>query len=255
MMSEALPSPFRLIAYETIGSTNDELKRLAHEGEAEGLVITAERQTAGRGRRGRTWVSPLGNLYSSVLLRPRCRAADAAQLGFVAALGVADAIGELAPAIGLCCKWPNDLLANGKKVSGILLETEMVAGDIPDFVVLGVGVNLVSSPRGTPYPATSLVEESARCVAAETMLAAFIRHFAEWLGVWRRDGFASVRTAWLARAMGLGEPIRVRLERDTLDGRFLDLDGDGALILGTPSGSRRISAGEIFPVTAFPVTG
>jgi BirA family biotin operon repressor/biotin-[acetyl-CoA-carboxylase] ligase len=250
MTIEALPPPFRLIAYETIGSTNDEAKRLARDGAAEGLVIRADRQTSGRGRRGRTWVSPPGNLYSSTLLRPDCRAATAAQLGFVAALGVAGAIGELAPAIGLRCKWPNDLLANGKKVSGILLETEMVAGDRPDFVVLGVGVNLASSPRDTPYPATSLAEEGAASIAPPAMLAAFIRHFAEWLALWREDGFGPVRETWLGRAMGLGQPIQVRLERDTLDGRFLDLDDDGALLLGTPNGSRRIAAGEVFPVSA-----
>jgi BirA family biotin operon repressor/biotin-[acetyl-CoA-carboxylase] ligase len=243
-----LPSPFRLVAYETIGSTNDEVKRLAREGAAEGLIVIAGQQTAGRGRRGRTWVSPPGNLYSSALLRPRCQVASAAQLGFVAALGVADAIGELAPAINPRCKWPNDLLLNGKKISGILLETEMVAGDRPDFVALGMGINLISSPRDTPYPTTSLAEEGAPRIAPRTMIATVIRHFAEWLTRWREDGFGPIRDAWLLRAIGLGELIQVRLERHTLDGRFLDLDNDGALMLGTPSGSRRIAAGEIFPV-------
>jgi len=250
MMSAVLPAPFWLIAHETIGSTNDEAKRMAREGAAEGAIVSAERQTAGRGRRGRAWVSPPGNLYASILLRPRCRAATAAQLGFVAALGLADAIGELAPRVTLGCKWPNDLLANGKKVCGILLETEMASGDSPDFVVLGVGVNLASSPDDTPYPATSLVAEGAPGIAPLTMLTAFVRHFAQWLAVWRADGFAPIREAWLARAMGLGEPIQVRLERDTLDGRFLDLDDDGALLLGTSGGSRRIAAGEIFPAKA-----
>jgi BirA family transcriptional regulator, biotin operon repressor / biotin---[acetyl-CoA-carboxylase] ligase len=250
MTTEALPAPFRLIAYETIGSTNDELKHLAREGAGEGLVITAARQTAGRGRRGRSWTSLRGNLYSSILLRPQCRAATAAQLGFVAALGVADSIGELAPSVGLRCKWPNDLLANGKKVSGILLETEMVTGDHPDFVILGIGVNLVSSPRDTPYPATSLAEEGTAGVTPARIIAALVRHFARWLAAWRQDGFAPIREAWLARAAGLGEAIQVRLERDTLHGRFVDLDNDGALLLDMPSGSRRIAAGEVFPVAA-----
>jgi BirA family biotin operon repressor/biotin-[acetyl-CoA-carboxylase] ligase len=250
MTGEALPFPFRLIAYETIGSTNDELKRLAREGAAEGLVVSAERQTAGRGRRGRNWVSPAGNLYASILLRPRCRAAEAAQLGFVAALGVAGAIGELAPGVAVHCKWPNDLLADGAKICGILLETEMTAGDRPDFVVVGIGVNLATSPTDTPYPATSLVAEGAHGIAPLSMLPALVRHFAGWLTLWREQGFAPIREAWLARAMGLGEPIQVRLERDTLDGRFLDLDGNGALMLGTAGGSRRIAAGEIFPARA-----
>jgi len=250
MMGETLPPPFRLVAYKTIGSTNDEAKRLARVGEPAGLVICAERQTAGRGRRGRAWFSPLGNLYASMLLRPRCRAAEAAQLGFVAALSVADAIAELAPTIGVRCKWPNDVLANGKKIAGILLETEMTSGDMPDFIVLGIGANLVSSPPDTPYPATSLAEEGAAGITPRLMVMALTRRFAEWSSMWREGGFAPIRAAWLSRAAGLGETIQVRLERATLDGRFLDLDGDGALLLGTPSGERRIAAGEVFPVAA-----
>ena len=244
----SLPPPFRLISHETIGSTNDEAKRLAREGVAEGLIVWAKTQTAGRGRRGRAWVSPAGNLYLSQILRPECRAAIAAQLGFAAALALAGAIGELAPNIELRCKWPNDLLANGKKLAGILLETEMTAGDRPDFVILGMGVNLISSPRDTPYPATSLAEENAPGVEPPVMIAAFVRHFTVWLARWRVEGFAPIREAWLLRAIGLGKPIQVRLERDTLDGCFLDLDNDGALMLGIPGGSRRIAAGEIFPV-------
>ena len=245
---QPLSPPFHLIAYETVGSTSDEAKRLAREGAAEGLIVWAKVQTAGRGRRGRTWVSPPGNLHMSLVLRPRCRPATAAQLGFVAALAVADAIGDLALAVALQCKWPNDLLANGKKLAGILLETEMVAGDNPDFVVLGIGVNLMSSPHDTPYPATSLAEEGAPGITPSTVIEAFTSRFAVWLARWRDDGFAPIRDAWLMRAIGLGEPIQVRLERDTLAGRFLDLDNDGALLLGIPGGSRRIAAGEIFPV-------
>jgi BirA family biotin operon repressor/biotin-[acetyl-CoA-carboxylase] ligase len=245
-----LPSPFRLVAYETIGSTNDEAKRLARDGTPEGLIVWARKQTAGRGRRGRAWVSPAGNLYLSLLLRPKCSAATAAQLGFVAALGMAAALGELAPGVVLSCKWPNDLLVNGKKIAGILLETEMIAGDQPDFVVIGIGVNLASSPDDTPYPVTSLAKEAASEVAPEAVLARFVELFAGWLAVWRREGFGRLRDAWLQQAIGLGEPIQVRLEHDILDGRFLDLDDDGALMLGTPSGNRRITAGEVFPVTA-----
>lgn len=250
MTDETLPPPFRLVAYETIGSTNDEAKRLARAGEPEGLVICADRQTAGRGRRGREWVSPPGNFYCSMLLRPNCRAAEAAQLGFVAALGLADAIAELAPAVAVRCKWPNDLLANGKKIAGILLETEMASGDVPDFVVLGIGANLISAPSDTPYPATSLVKEGAAEIAPWRMATGFIRHFACWLIRWQGQGFAPIRPAWLSRAAGLGETIQVRLERATLDGRFLDLDADGALLLGTPAGDKRIAAGEVFPVAA-----
>lgn len=252
MSAEALqlPPPFRLIAYETIGSTSDEAKRLARDGAEEGLIVWAKAQTAGRGRRGRVWVSPPGNLHMSVVSRPNCRAGVAAQLGFVAALGMADALGEVAAGVAISCKWPNDLLANGKKIAGILLETEMTAGDLPEFVVIGIGVNLVASPDDTPYPATSLAEEGAPGVAPLTLIPAFVRRFATWLDRWRDGGFAPVRAGWLARAAGLGQPIQVRLERDTLAGRFLDLDADGALMLDMAGVSRRIAAGEIFPASA-----
>jgi BirA family transcriptional regulator, biotin operon repressor / biotin---[acetyl-CoA-carboxylase] ligase len=252
MSAEAprFPWPFRLIAYETIGSTNEEAKRLARDGAPEGLMVCARSQTAGRGRRGRTWVSPPGNLYASLVLRPRCRAAVAAQLGFVTSLALAAAIEELAPGIELRCKWPNDLLANGKKIAGILLETEMTAGDHPDFVVIGIGANLEASPGDVGYPATSLAEEGIVDIAPETLLAGFADRFAGWLAIWREKGFAPIRDEWLSRAAGIGAPIQVRLEGDTIDGRFLDLDGTGALMLGLPGGSRRITAGEIFPVDA-----
>jgi BirA family biotin operon repressor/biotin-[acetyl-CoA-carboxylase] ligase len=250
MTAPGLPPPFRLIAHDTLGSTNDELKRLARSGEGEGLVVMAGRQTAGRGRRGRAWVSPPGNLYASLLLRPDCGAATAAQLGFAAVLAAAEALGEFAPEIELRCKWPNDLLANGKKIAGILLETEMVAEDLPDFVILGVGINLASSPRDTTHPATSLAQEGVAEIPPSVVVAAFIHRFAAWLARWRAAGFAPLRDAWLRRAAGLGGPIRVRLERTILDGRFLDLDSDGALRLGLPSGERRIAAGEVFPARA-----
>jgi BirA family transcriptional regulator, biotin operon repressor / biotin---[acetyl-CoA-carboxylase] ligase len=246
----ALPPPFWLATYDTLGSTNDEAKRLARAGAAEGLVVTAERQTAGRGRRGRHWSSPAGNLYASIVLRPQCRAAVAAQLGFVAALGLTDAIDQLAPALAVECKWPNDLLANGRKVCGILLEAELMATDVPDFVVIGSGVNVVASPPDAAYPATSLVDEGAAGITPLTMLAAYLRCFAAWLACWQDKGFAPIREAWLARAIGRGGPIRVRLEHETLDGRFRDLDDDGALLLDMPRGTRRIAVGEIFPVTA-----
>jgi BirA family biotin operon repressor/biotin-[acetyl-CoA-carboxylase] ligase len=250
MSAEALqlPAPYRLIAYETIGSTSDEAKRFARDGAEEGLIVWAKTQTAGRGRRGRVWVSPPGNLHMSLVLRPHCRAGVAAQLGFVAALGMAAALRELAPGVAIRCKWPNDLLANGKKIAGILLESEMVAGECPDFVVIGIGVNLTSSPENTRYPTTSLTKEGIDGIASEIALARFVRCFATWLDAWQKDGFAPIRDAWLSQAVGLGEPIQVRLERDTLDGRFLDLADDGALMLGTLGGSRRIAAGEVFPV-------
>jgi BirA family transcriptional regulator, biotin operon repressor / biotin---[acetyl-CoA-carboxylase] ligase len=243
-----LPPAYRLISYDVAGSTNDEAKRLARAGAQEGTLVWALEQTAGRGRRGRAWASPRGNLYASLILRPGCPPNRAAQLGFVAALAVGDALGSACQRLeGLSHKWPNDVLLRSRKISGILLESELGGRVIPEFVIVGVGVNLISSPRETAFPATSIAEEGLGPVAPAKVLEEFARHFQIWVQRWDEDGFASVRTAWLARATFLGEPIQVQLDEATLRGRFLDIDQHGALVLDVAGEIRRFSAGEIFP--------
>jgi BirA family biotin operon repressor/biotin-[acetyl-CoA-carboxylase] ligase len=210
-------------------------------------VVWALEQTAGRGRRGRIWVSPPGNLYASLILHPDCSPARAAQLGFVAALAIGSALGEMFPALeGLSYKWPNDVLVNRRKIAGILLESEMTAAGKPTFLIVGIGVNLASSPTLAGYPATSITEESLGEVAPATMLEEFCRHFHSWRRRWREEGFAPVRAAWLARAASHGELIQVRLQPGTLHGRFLDIDELGALLLEGVRERHRISAGEVF---------
>ena len=245
----ALPDGFRLRHYATIGSTNDEAKALARAGAADGTLVWADEQTAGRGRRGRLWRSPPGNLYLSLVLRPDAAPSRAAQLGFVAALGLGDALQPLVgPALPLRYKWPNDLLANGQKLAGILLESETSASDGVDFVVVGIGVNIVSAPKDVEFLATSLMANGIAGVTPPVLLEGFAMHFAGWAQRWREEGFAPVREAWLAAASGLGESVRVRLERDTLFGWFHDLDDDGALVLDSLEGRRRIAAGDVFPI-------
>ena len=246
-----LPSFFRLVRYDAIGSTNDEAKRLARDGLPEGILVWALEQTAGRGRRGRPWASPPGNLYASLLLRPDCSAMRAAQLGFVAALALVEALEPLVGrTVELRCKWPNDVLANGRKLAGILLESETGEEDRPAFVVLGIGVNLAAAPGSVEYPATSLAAEGVAPVTPGIVLAGFARRFEHWAARWAREGFAPVREAWLGRVAALGEPIRVRLESGEWYGRFLDIDADGALLLDGEGGHRRIAAGEVFPAAA-----
>jgi BirA family biotin operon repressor/biotin-[acetyl-CoA-carboxylase] ligase len=243
-----LPEGFRLHRYETLGSTNDEACRLARDGAPEGTLVWSLAQSAGKGRRGRVWMSPPGNLYLSLVQRPAGPPAQAAQLGFVAAIALGDALDQLAgPVLPLRYKWPNDLLIDGRKIAGILLETETAAPNAADFVIIGIGVNLVSAPRDVEFPATSLAEAGYVGVTPPRLVEAFVRYFAGWAERWQEEGFAPVRAAWLMRASGLGEGIRVRLERQTLDGRFLDLDQDGALLLDGAEGRRRIAAGEVFP--------
>jgi BirA family biotin operon repressor/biotin-[acetyl-CoA-carboxylase] ligase len=243
-----LPPAYRLLSYERLASTNDEAKRLARAGAEEGTVVWAREQTAGRGRRGRQWIGIRGNLFASFILRPDCPPAAAAQLGFVGALGLSDAVAVIAPpSAELRCKWPNDVLLNGRKLAGILLESETRARDDLDWLVIGIGVNVVGHPEAADYPTTSLRAEGCAAVDSGMMLEILARHFLVWCDRWREGGFAPVRAAWLDRAIGIGDAITVRLDRESLEGRFVGLDADGALSLETASGARRIAAGDIFP--------
>ncbi len=244
-----LPPGYRLVCYDSIGSTNDEAKHRAHDGAEQGTLVWALEQSAGHGRRGRVWSSPRGNLYLSLILRPDCPVGSAAQLGFVAALAVGGALRAILPRIErLAYKWPNDVLLNGRKIAGVLLESETVGSEKLSFVVLGIGVNLMASPQGTEFPATSIMEEGFDEVVPEVMLEEFAAHFQMWFAKWRAEGFAPVRAAWsAAAAIVRGEPIRVRLESRALCGRFLDLDHEGNLLLDCAGECRRIAAGEVFP--------
>ena len=244
-----LPPGYRLLYYDSIDSTNDEAKRLARDGAAEGTLVWALEQAAGRGRRGRAWSSPRGNLYFSLILRPDCPVGRAAQLGFVAALAVGGALRAILPRVErLAYKWPNDVLIKGRKIAGVLLESESVAPEKLRFIVVGVGVNLTASPQGTEFPATSIMEEGLGEIMPEVMLEEFAAHFKSWNARWRTEGFAPVRAAWLAAAaIARGEAIRVRLDALALCGRFLDIDHEGNLLLDCAGECRRIAAGEVFP--------
>ncbi|MBM3598335.1 MAG: biotin--[acetyl-CoA-carboxylase] ligase [Alphaproteobacteria bacterium] len=243
-----LPPAYRLVSLDRVDSTNDEAHRLAEAGAADGTLVWAQEQMSGRGRRGRAWHSPRGNLYCSLVLRPDAGPAQAAQLSFVACLGVGEAVGSLLPPPALLrYKWPNDVLLDDRKISGILLEAKSAPGAARvDYVVLGVGVNVTSHPEDAETPATDLAARGATAAVAQ-VLSAFAGHFAAWAARWTREGFAPVRQAWLARARGVGEPIRVRLEGSTLEGRFATLDDSGALVLDLAGGGRRrIAAGDVF---------
>lgn len=254
--SAGLPPFFRCIHLAETGSTNDDAKRLAAEGSPEGTLIWADAQTSGRGRRGRTWQSPAGNLYISIILRPAAPVAIVGQLGFAAALAIAETAASLLPADrDIACKWPNDVLIGGRKVAGLLLETDMRPDGATDWLVLGVGINVARHPSGMEFPATSLAAQGARVDVAD-VLRGFAGHFLAWYDVWRAYGFAPLREAWLRRAAGLGGPIMVRLEDRTLAGVFSGLDEEGALLLHSAHSEGpdretnprplRITAGDVF---------
>jgi BirA family transcriptional regulator, biotin operon repressor / biotin---[acetyl-CoA-carboxylase] ligase len=225
--------------YDSIGSTNDEALRLAREGAVHGTVVHADEQTAGRGRLSRRWLSPPGNLYLSIVLRQDLPATRGAEIGFVAALAVADAIEAMLPRQSRATlKWPNDVLVRDGKVSGILLEH---AGDA---LILGIGVNVLHAPGGVSYQVSTIVGCGGLATVDGTR-AALLAALSNWLETWQQDGFAPIRTAWLARAHPPGTPLRLTVGDRTVTGRFADIAPDGALVLETEDGPARFVAGDV----------
>lgn len=244
--SRASAAGVRLRAYDTIDSTNAEALRLLRQGEPGPLWITAETQSAGRGRRGRKWISVPGNLHASLLLTDPGPVAQWPELSFVAALAVHDALVELAPQMRpmLALKWPNDLLLSGAKLAGILIEGE--GQEEEGAVVIGIGVNCAAHPAGAAFPATDLAAGGAS-ISAGALFGALSVKMLGRLAQWNRgNGFATIRADWLARAAGLGEAIRVALADRELSGRFEGLDEAGGLILIAPDGGKvMVAAGDV----------
>jgi BirA family biotin operon repressor/biotin-[acetyl-CoA-carboxylase] ligase len=239
----------RLLALDTVASTNVEALARARAGESGPLWITAACQTAGRGRRGRAFVSERGNLFASLLLTDPSSPEHAAELSFVAAVALHDAVVDVARSLErrLTLKWPNDLLCDGLKLAGILVEGEC-GPDRPLATVVGIGVNLAHHPEQTDYPATDLAAAGAP-VALERMFAALSRTMAVRLREWDRgNGFAVIRGKWLAHAHGIGKTIRVNLPDRRLEGWFETVDATGRLILRGATGIvEAITVGDVFP--------
>jgi BirA family biotin operon repressor/biotin-[acetyl-CoA-carboxylase] ligase len=233
----------RLIALDTIGSTNAEALARAQAGETGPLWVTAKRQTAGRGRRGRVWVSEPGNLYASLLLSDPAPPERFPELSLVAALAVHDAVGGRVPGLAarVVLKWPNDLLIDRNKFAGILVEGEGTS------VAIGVGVNCAHHPAGTDYPATDLATAGVR-TSPESLFALLSASMVARVAQWDRGaGFAAIRTDWLSRAAGIGKPIRVKAGEAELSGTFEGIDAAGRLVLRRPDGTMHtMAAGDVF---------
>jgi BirA family biotin operon repressor/biotin-[acetyl-CoA-carboxylase] ligase len=233
--------------FEEIDSTNEEARRLALAGVEGPLWLVADRQTKGRGRRGREWQSQERNLAATLLLKPKQPFVKCAQLSFVAALSAGDLIGRFATGSDIKLKWPNDVLADEKKIAGILLESASNNGTRPDWLAVGFGVNLASHPAETEFPATSIVSLGAKPPAPREALECLGSSWSKWHGLWAEWGFEPIRDAWLARAARLGTRIRARLADVEIVGIFEGIDAEGALILREGAHrTRRISAGEVF---------
>jgi BirA family transcriptional regulator, biotin operon repressor / biotin---[acetyl-CoA-carboxylase] ligase len=245
----AVAAGVRLLALDTVGSTNKEARLRAQQGEGGPLWITAVAQTEGRGRMDRVWISPAGNLYASLLLREPSPAERAPDLAFVAALALRDAIAAEAPRLvpQLAFKWPNDLLLAAQKCAGILIEGEAAPGD-GLCVVIGIGVNCASHPGDAAFPATDLGSHGAEVSPPQLfhrLSATMCRRLEQWD---RGRDFPAVLADWRAGLRGIGEEIIVRNGGGEKRGRFAGLDRSGRLILELRGGgTEKISAGDVFP--------
>ncbi|CAN5519100.1 biotin--[acetyl-CoA-carboxylase] ligase [soil metagenome] len=250
----AAAAGYELVVFDEAGSTNTEALVQARLGECSPTWFVARTQTAGRGRRQRVWSAPPGNLYSSVLEVLDVAPPVAATLGFAAGLAQVTALDKVslearlrgADHLDFRLKWPNDVLAGGAKLVGILLEAE-AAGDGRLAVVVGMGTNVVAYPEGTPYPATSLAALGV-LVGAEELFGALSDCWAEFLGIWDNGrGFGEIRQRWLERAAGLGEPVSIQSGGTVVSGTFDTIDEAGCLIVRTAEGKRMpIAAGDVF---------
>lgn len=265
--AKAKAAGYRLVGFDEIGSTNSEALAAAAAGDPGGIWFAARHQTSGRGRRGRQWHSVPGNLAASLLIVPDTTPELIATLGFVAGVALNRGLSAVLPRgvfrVGIdgadgadgrsriALKWPNDVLADGAKLSGILLE----AGRTPDgrsAIVIGCGVNVVAAPEGTPYPATSLatlgVERSA-----EQVFEALSDAWVEVFGLWDDGrGVPAVLELWRGSAAGIGAPVAVQQDGVVRRGIFETIDSAGRLIIRDDDGSRYpITAGDVhFGATA-----
>lgn len=250
---------FRLKAFKTTYSTNNDCLEAAQECDPGGLWVVAERQQQGRGRQGRSWSSVAGNLFTSVLLVDPCEMKDAAQLSFIAALAVYATVKELTgvsyPRLAL--KWPNDVLLEGAKISGILLEAKTVEKTGNFALVIGIGINVLSHPEGMPYAVASLAHYNPH-ITVEQVRDTLMANFYKFLVIWNGgrfsvDGppkkpvhFTRIRELWLERAKGIGEQVTIRFSEAEKTGLLQGIDAHGRLELLTEKGLSYINAGDLF---------
>jgi BirA family biotin operon repressor/biotin-[acetyl-CoA-carboxylase] ligase len=244
------PQDYGRVILPEIDSTNAEALRRAPD-MAGPTWVFAHRQTRGRGRRGRAWADPAGNFAASLLLRPASGPEHAALYSFVASLALFEACSALAGTPQrFSLKWPNDVLLDGGKLAGILLESSATARD-GLVLVIGIGVNLAHAPEGGQLEGgalrpVALAAETGLLMPAEAFLGELAQHFASFDRQFQQAGFAPIRTAWLQRAARLGQVITARTMRDSFTGTFETIDETGNLVLHTAQGRQAIAAADVF---------
>lgn len=238
------PNGWECNHFSVIPSTNDALKEKASgEGCAHGTVIWADRQTAGKGRHGNQWLSPKGNLYCSIVLKPRKASICAGELAFVAGLAVADVAQKFCNDETIIqLKWPNDIMIEDQKAGGILIEMEMTKDRQIDWVVVGLGLNIQTAPTDK----TCLSDHTGDVLVIREILIMLTEYLDQYYQLWIERGFDSIRKLWINHAYRLGETITVRLPKISFDGIFRGLNEQGALVVGLSDGAERlVTSGEV----------
>ncbi|NJE47547.1 biotin--[acetyl-CoA-carboxylase] ligase [Thermococcus sp. GR7] len=228
----------KIIHLREVDSTNEYAKLIALD-EREGTVVVADRQTAGKGRKGRTWASPEGGLWMSVILKPKAESKHLSKLVFIGALAVVDTLWKFGIEAGI--KWPNDVWVNGRKICGVLTE-----GRIGEFVILGIGLNVNNdAPEELRKMATSMREFLGREVSLSEVFRALIRNLDHWYRLFLNGRYAEIISALKERSIVLGKEVKIIDDETELVGRAVDIDVDGALILETPKGRVRVLHGDV----------
>lgn len=235
----AMNYEWKYFEFKEVGSTNDKIREYC-QSEGQCVVVRADTQTAGRGRWGRSWQSEAGNLFFSAAFEFDIK--EAGKLAFICSLSLLQALKKIAPSADILLKWPNDVLLNGAKVSGILLEK----GE-GNYIIAGIGVNVAVAPKveNAVYKITSLADAAIKTTAPELMLL-FMESFSQNLSLLQTKGFAVLRTEWLKYAKNLGKEIIVRQNGKEWKGVFAGIDEDAVLLMQTPAGVRKILAGDVF---------
>ena len=235
--------------FDSLDSTNVKASELALAGDKGPVWLVAGTQSSGKGRQGRVWTSKPGNLYTSLLFTPQIKPADAGAIPFITALAVRETLVGLGLEDDLVrCKWPNDILINHKKASGILIESSAGSSGYLDHVIIGVGMNLLHSPTDAAFKATSFFEETKKAVDVRDALQLLAHNMKKRLDHWVVGQFEPIRQEWTEKAWGLGETREIRTAKGTFEGKLLGLDSHGGIKISVPSGEEQIIyAADIFP--------
>jgi len=233
-----------ILTYASLDSTNDTAYKLAEGGAKEGTVVIAEKQKKGKGRQGRTWVSPKGGIYLSCVIRPDIEPREVAKITLVSALAVCTAVREIAN-VAAMIKWPNDITIDGKKICGILTEMKAEQDNV-DFLIVGIGVNVNTPASLLPKGATSLTEESDSDISKVDLAKRILEKMEYYIALFKKEGFRSIRDEWRDLSETLSHHVKVHCHEGNIEGQALDVDADGALVVRMESGfHKRILSGDV----------